>query len=110
MKNSGNLLVLGASGFLGKNVCNKLRDIGVDFSVSSLSLGDDLRNEDQTNDLFYKVQPKIVINCASYVGGIQFSLSHAKELYFNNLQAQMSEALSEQSTAKSQGKNPQCTL
>jgi GDP-L-fucose synthase len=80
------ILVLGATGFLGKNVCNKLKDIGVDFSVSSLSLGVDLRDEEQTNDLFYRVQPDIVINCASYVGGIQFSLSHAKELYCNNLQ------------------------
>jgi len=35
--------------------------------------------------LFEKIHPKIIINCASYVGGLQFGLSHAKELYRNNM-------------------------
>lgn len=80
------ILVLGATGFLGNTVCQKLRDKNIKFVSSSQTLGVDLRDERQTMDLFNKVKPKIVINCASFVGGIQFGYKHPVELFHNNLQ------------------------
>lgn len=80
------ILVLGATGFLGGNVCRKLKEKNLKFVSSSLSLGVDLRDEQQTLDLFNKVKPKIVINCASFVGGIQFGYKHTVDLFRNNLQ------------------------
>lgn len=80
------ILVLGATGFLGKKVCQILRDRNIEFISSSLSLGVDLRDKEQTLDLFERNNPKIVINCASFVGGIQFGYKHPVELFHNNLQ------------------------
>jgi len=80
------LLVLGATGFLGKNICHKLDESGIEYSSSSLSLGVDLRDQEQVNSLFEETRPKTIINCSSFVGGLQFGLSNAKELYINNLE------------------------
>ena len=79
------ILVLGATGFLGKHVCQKLEASGKEFVRSSRSLGTDLRDYDQTFKLFKEVNPDIIINCASYVGGIQFGYKHPAELFSNNL-------------------------
>lgn len=79
------ILVTGATGFLGKRVCHLLRQRGVAFERTSLSLGCDLRDADATRALFQRVQPKQVINCAAFVGGIQFGYKHSAELFHNNL-------------------------
>ena len=79
------ILVLGATGFLGKRICKKLEKLNIVFIKSSLSLGVDLRNYNETIDLFEKVKGGTIINCASYVGGIQFGYKHPAELFTNNL-------------------------
>ena len=79
------ILVLGATGFLGKHVCRKLEASGREFARSSRSLGTDLRDYEQTLKLFKEVKPDVIINCASYVGGIQFGYKHPAELFSNNL-------------------------
>ncbi len=79
------ILVLGATGFLGKRVCEKLKNAGQEFIPSSKSMGTDLRDYQQTLDLLNKVKPDLILNCASYVGGIQFGYKHPAELYANNL-------------------------
>ena len=80
-----NILVTGATGFLGKRVCQKLKERGLRYSSTSLRLGTDLRNKDETLRLFEKVKPEYVLNCAAYVGGIQFGYKHFAELFTNNL-------------------------
>ena len=52
---------------------------------SSLRLGVDLRDYQQTINLFNKYDVTKVINCAAYVGGIQFGLSRQADLFQNNL-------------------------
>lgn len=79
------ILVLGATGFLGRHVCEKLNASGHAFTPSSKSLGVDLREYDQTLKLFSGVKPDVILNCASYVGGIQFGYKHPAELFSNNL-------------------------
>lgn len=79
------ILVLGATGFLGKAVCENLQQRGIDYIPSSLSLGLDLRNELSTIEYFNKIKPKIVINCASYVGGIQYGYKYPVNLFQNNI-------------------------
>ena len=66
------ILVTGATGFLGKRVCRRLERAGLSFTHTSLGLGTDLRDRGQTMVLFGKVKPSHVLNCAAYVGGIQF--------------------------------------
>jgi len=79
------ILVLGATGFLGKHVCEKLKASGTEYTRSSKSLGVDLRDYNQTFKLFSEVKPDVILNCASYVGGIQFGYKHPAELFSNNL-------------------------
>lgn len=79
------ILVLGATGFLGKRVCKKLNERGLQFTATSKSLGVDLRSKNETNALFARVEPDYVLNCAAYVGGIQFGTKHPVELFNNNL-------------------------
>jgi GDP-L-fucose synthase len=80
------ILVTGSSGFLGRRVCHLLSDSRRDFCTTSLSLGLDLGDRQATLDYFKEVRPAFVINCAAYVGGIQFGYKYPAELFHNNLQ------------------------
>lgn len=82
------ILVTGATGFLGKRICRQLNLMDKEYKKTSLSLGTDLRDRKQTIELFEKVRPEYVLNCASYVGGIQFGLKHTAEIYTNGLMMQ----------------------
>ncbi|GAB3520315.1 NAD-dependent epimerase/dehydratase family protein [Photobacterium alginatilyticum] len=84
------ILVTGATGFLGKRVCKLLESQGLEFTKTSLSLGLDLRDKDATLAFFEKIRPTYVLNCASFVGGIQFGAKHPVELFQNNLQITLS--------------------
>ncbi len=79
------ILVTGATGFLGKRVCRLLDAKGLSYEKTSRSLGVDLRNKGEVESLFEKVKPEYVLNCAAYVGGIQFGFKHPAELFTNNL-------------------------
>lgn len=80
------ILVTGATGFLGKRVCKKLEQLKIKYEKTSLSLGVDLRDKKQTFDLFERVRPEYILNCAAYVGGIQFGYKHSAEMFKNNLE------------------------
>lgn len=80
------ILVTGSTGFLGKRVCRQLEQLGLPFLPTSRSLGLDLRDRGETLEFFKRHQPKYVLNCAAYVGGIQFGYKHPAELFHNNLQ------------------------
>jgi len=80
------ILVTGATGFLGKRVCKLLDNQGLEYTKTSLSLGLDLRDKEATLGFFEKVRPSYVLNCASFVGGIQFGAKHPVDLFQNNLQ------------------------
>src|SRR5262245_11076763 len=79
------ILVTGATGFLGQRLCRRLEEASIAFSRTSLSLGADLRDFDQTLALFETVRPAIVLNCASFAGGIQFGLKYPAEMFRNNM-------------------------
>lgn len=79
------ILVTGKTGFLGQRVCKKLSDMGLEFKGTSLSLGVDLRDYNQSKQLFNDIRPTFILNCAAYVGGIQFGYKHSAELFHNNM-------------------------
>lgn len=79
------ILVTGATGFVGSHVCDGLKKRGLIFTPTSLKLGTDLRDRDATLKLFEAVRPKSVINCASFVGGIQFGYKFPVEIFRNNM-------------------------
>ncbi|MDT8397327.1 MAG: NAD-dependent epimerase/dehydratase family protein [Pseudomonadales bacterium] len=80
------ILVTGATGFLGKRVCRKLNERKLLHMGTSLSMGLDLREKEAVVEYFREHKPEYVINCASFVGGIQFGMKYPVELFQNNLQ------------------------
>lgn len=80
------ILVTGATGFLGKRVCRQLDQQQLAYQATSLSMGLDLRDRAATLEYFRQYRPEYVLNCAAYVGGIQFGYKHPGELFANNLQ------------------------
>lgn len=79
------ILVTGATGFLGKRVCRTLDARGLRYQKTSKTLGCDLRDPEQSQQLFKRHMPETVLNCAAYVGGISYGYEHPAELFKNNL-------------------------
>jgi len=79
------IFVPGGSGFLGSRVVKKLTEQNASFVSLSLSDGIDFRDFNQTRTLFAKEKFDAVINCAAFVGGIQFGYEKPAELFYNNI-------------------------
>ena len=79
------ILVTGATGFLGQRLCRRLEEASIAFTRTSLSLGTDLRDFGQTLALFEAIRPTIILNCASFAGGIQFGLKQPADMFRNNM-------------------------
>lgn len=80
------ILVTGATGFLGKRVCRLLDEKKVSYIPTSKTQGVDLRQKDNVMDLMSSVKPDYILNCAAYVGGIQFGQKYPVEIFQNNLE------------------------
>lgn len=80
------VLVLGAGGFVGSWVVRKMAALHPEAQLvtSSLRDGVDLRDAGAADALFEKHAPEHVINCAAYVGGIQFGYKFPAELLAHN--------------------------
>lgn len=87
-KNQNRVLVLGSNGFVGKAMCKRLEAEGCAFSVSTHKECD-LRNREETQDLFDKYRPDIVVNLAAFLGGVHFGYEHAAEMFTNNMLMQI---------------------
>ena len=79
------IFVAGRNGFLGKRVVKKLKERNISFVSLSLSDGTDFRDFKQTDDLFKKERFDAVINCAAFVGGIEYGYKKPGELFYNNI-------------------------
>lgn len=79
------IFVPGGNGFLGKGITRKLREKGIDFVSLSLRDGIDFRDFKQTMDLFERERFDAVINCAAFVGGIQYGYEKPGEIFYNNI-------------------------
>lgn len=79
-----NILVTGATGFLGNKVVSKLKEQSITPIQTSKSMGLDLLDLQATRDFFESTRPEIVINCAAFVGGIQYGSKYPVELYEKN--------------------------
>jgi GDP-L-fucose synthase len=78
------LLVLGATGFVGKTVSNYLDTVKMPHVKSSRSLGCDLLNYEQTLALFKSTQPDYVLNCAAHVGSLNYVTKMAADVISDN--------------------------
>jgi GDP-L-fucose synthase len=79
------IFVTGCTGFLGKRVCRQLESSSLPYLGISRHNGPDLRDRQETLRFFTENRPSKIINCAAFVGGIQFGYQHPAELFHNNL-------------------------
>lgn len=95
------ILLLGASGFVGKNVARELESKKIAFEKSSRSLGCDLRELVQTRELLQKTTPDIIINCAAHVGSLNYVTKQAANIALDNTRMLLNlyEAVSEINTS-----------
>jgi len=79
------IFVPGGHGFLGSRVVKKLEERGLNFVSFSLRDGIDFRNFEQTKRLFERERFDAVVNCAAFIGGIQFGYDKPGEIFYNNI-------------------------
>lgn len=78
------IMIAGGTGFLGKRLIERLKKDGYTYVATSLSTGTDFRDKVQTDSFIEKEKPDIVINCATFIGGIRFGIDHEAEIFYNN--------------------------
>ena len=79
------VVVTGGRGFLGRAVCARLRQRGVEHLVTPGSADYDLRRSDDVARLFDDAKPDLVIHLAARVGGIGANMASPADLYLDNL-------------------------
>lgn len=79
------VFVPGGNGFLGKAVVGQLKKENIKHLSLSLRDGIDFRKFEQTKKIFEKEKFDAVINCAAFVGGIQYGYQKPGEIFYNNI-------------------------
>ena len=69
------LLVTGANGLVGSSIISDIK-IGKEF---------DLRNSEETNQMFELHKPTHVIHCAGKVGGLSANMNYKGEFFYDNI-------------------------
>lgn len=80
----GNIIVLGGTGFVGRNVCACLEENGIPHIIASKSTGTDLRCLDQCLAMLTETKPDYLINCAAHVGSLNYVTVQAAEVICDN--------------------------
>ncbi|RYZ30559.1 MAG: NAD-dependent epimerase/dehydratase family protein [Chitinophagaceae bacterium] len=78
------IVLLGATGFVGKNVAEVLQESNFNFVPASKSTGIDLRDVGQAIKLFSDEKPDFIINCAAHVGSLNYVTEQASDIVADN--------------------------
>lgn len=87
------ILILGHTGFVGRNVSDVIQRENFSWSGASRSTGVDLRNARQIEDILKKTCPQFIVNCAAHVGSLNYVTQQAADVIRDN--AEMGLALYE---------------
>jgi GDP-L-fucose synthase len=79
------VLLLGASGFVGRNVVHAFRDSGHDLVPRSRRDGMDLTETAATIEAVRAIAPDVVINCAAVVGSLNYVTEKAADVVDANM-------------------------
>ena len=80
-------LVLGGTGFVGRNVVARLRgEGGIDCVSASRGEGTDLRDAAAARELLRRERPDVIVNCAAEVGSLNYVTRMAADVICNNTQ------------------------
>ena len=82
------VLLIGGTGFLGKHVAFRLEKHGIQYTVASKSTGFDLTKLETCVPLVRSTETTHIINCAAFVGGIQYGYKFPGDIFrINTLMA-----------------------
>ncbi len=78
------ILLLGANGFVGRNVLEMLEQAQFSFECINGKSDCDLRDRASTLSYFQKVNPDMIINCAAHVGSLNYVTEKAATVISDN--------------------------
>ncbi|MBS1486267.1 MAG: NAD-dependent epimerase/dehydratase family protein [Bacteroidetes bacterium] len=78
------ILLLGSTGFVGKNVAELLAQRQVSFHTLQGKSHTDLRILSEVNKFFEQAKPDLVINCAAHVGSLNYVTKNAANIMLDN--------------------------
>ena len=79
-----NILILGSTGFIGKNLLKKLIAMGYNVFTAERSSGVDLRSYEQVISLLRRTNPEVVFNLASHGGSVHYVKTFPADVFFDN--------------------------
>lgn len=80
----GKIILLGANGFVGKNVAEVLTEKNLLYIPASRTTGVDLRDTVQTMNFLSFHNPAFIINCAAHVGSLNYVTEQAADVIADN--------------------------
>jgi GDP-L-fucose synthase len=80
------VLVLGSTGFIGKNLINRLKKENVEIFTAQRSSGTDIRVYSQILEKIKQTSPDVIYNLASHGGSVHYVRAKAAEVYHDNVQ------------------------
>lgn len=80
------VLILGGHGFVGRNLCEILKESTHEVVALSRRDGLDLRDVTLVRDCFRSEHPDAIINLAAHVGSIHYVTQYAADIVYDNIQ------------------------
>ncbi len=78
------ILVIGAFGFMGKNIIKVFNNTKYNIFQESRKTGLDLCNYESTFKKIKSIQPDIIINCAAHVGSMPYVAKFSADVIYDN--------------------------
>ncbi len=79
------ILVTGGNGFIGRNLIEKLKAMGIRNIIAPGSKEFDLREQTAARELFTKAKPEVVFHCAALVGGVLANMTMKGKFFYENI-------------------------
>jgi GDP-L-fucose synthase len=83
------VLILGGTGFLGKQVSKQLSETTHKVVSVSRKEGIDLTNLSDFADKLTDFKPDVIINCAAHVGSVHYAIQYAGDMIYDNMQIEL---------------------
>ncbi len=90
MTSAAEVLVLGGSGFVGRNLCEVLADHGVEFASASRTSGIDVFDTAALVEVIQESVPKYIVNCVAHVGSLSYVSTYPASVITDNLRLVLS--------------------